>query len=97
MEDLKARYYRVARQLAVGREGGPESVANLPLVRQPYNPQHERERKRGLELLMQRSREQDAAENEILAQAAQVRVWGGCGGRRGCGCVCVCVCVCACV
>ena len=34
IEDLKARYYSVARQLLVGREGGPESVANNTLVRQ---------------------------------------------------------------
>ena len=33
IEDLKARYYSVARQLLVGREGGPESVANSMLVR----------------------------------------------------------------
>lgn len=33
IEDLKARYYSVARQLLVGREGGPESVANNTLVR----------------------------------------------------------------
>lgn len=32
IEDLKARYYSVARQLLVGREGGPESVANNVLV-----------------------------------------------------------------
>lgn len=41
-------------------------------VRHPFNAQHEKERKRGLELLMQRSREQDEAENEILQQAAQI-------------------------
>ncbi|KAL4858886.1 SWR1-complex protein 4 [Chlorella vulgaris] len=72
IEDLKARYYGVARQLLVGREGGPESVANSTLVRHPFNPQHEQKRKRGLELLMQRSREQDEAENEILQRAAQI-------------------------
>lgn len=72
IEDLKARYYSVARQLLVGREGGPESVANNTLVRHPFNPQHEQKRKRGLELLMQRSREQDEAENEILQRAAQI-------------------------
>lgn len=32
IEDLKARYYAVARQLLVGREGGPESVANNVMV-----------------------------------------------------------------
>jgi hypothetical protein len=41
-------------------------------VRHPFNPQHEQKRKRGLELLMQRSKEQDEAENEILQRAAQI-------------------------
>jgi hypothetical protein len=147
IEDLKARYYGVARQLLVGREGGPESVANsvlvrlrgrryrggagaggaggtepkqvppwllpnltlvgararagcvavpkggaaaagtssrpppaepvapplsFPQVRHPFNAQHEAKRKRGLELLMRRSRDQDAAEDEVLQRAAAI-------------------------
>ena len=50
VEDLKARYYAVARQLLVGREGGPESVAHHTLVRHPYSAQYERERKEAEQL-----------------------------------------------
>ena len=42
MEDLKARYYTLARQLLVAREGGDTAVANHVLVKQPYNAQQER-------------------------------------------------------
>ena len=42
MEDIKARYYAVARQLLVGREGTEDSVANSVLVKHPFNLTHER-------------------------------------------------------
>ena len=42
VEDLKARYYTLARQLLVAREGGDAAVANHVLVKQPYNAQQER-------------------------------------------------------
>ena len=42
MEDIKARYYAVARQLLVGREGTEDSVANNVLVKHPFNLTHER-------------------------------------------------------
>jgi DNA methyltransferase 1-associated protein 1 len=72
VEDLKARYYSVARQLLVGRAGGPDSVSNHSLVRQPFSAAHERERKRGLELLMARSPAQDAQEEVVLGEASKI-------------------------
>ena len=42
MEAIKARYYAVARQLLVGREGTEDSVANNVLVKHPFNLTHER-------------------------------------------------------
>ena len=41
-EDLKARYYGVARALAVAREGSEEGAAYATLVKHPFNAQHER-------------------------------------------------------
>jgi DNA methyltransferase 1-associated protein 1 len=41
-EDLKGRYYKVARALAIAREGSEESIANLTIVKHPFNAQHER-------------------------------------------------------
>ena len=42
MEDIKARYYSVARQLLTGRDGGAEGVGNQAIIKHPYNPEHER-------------------------------------------------------
>ncbi len=85
MEDIKARYYSVAQQLLIGREGGPAAVANHPLIKHPYSAQHEKERKRGLELLMARTPDQDAAEDVILAEAAKIEAKrkAETAGRRG--------------
>ncbi len=58
VEDLKGRYYSIARQLVAGREGGPETAANQTLLRHPYDPRQEKERKKGLELLLARSQQQ---------------------------------------
>lgn len=42
MEDLKARYYTIARQLLTAREGGLEQVAHHTLVKHPFNAETER-------------------------------------------------------
>jgi hypothetical protein len=42
IEEIKGRYYSVARQLFVGREGGEDSIANQTLVKHPFNADHER-------------------------------------------------------
>lgn len=42
MEDLKARYYAVARQLLTGRDGGAQGVGNQAIIKHPYNAAHER-------------------------------------------------------
>jgi DNA methyltransferase 1-associated protein 1 len=42
MEDLKARYYAIARQLAADRRGGQEAAQNLTIIKHPYNADHER-------------------------------------------------------
>ena len=41
-EDLKERYYKVARSLQVAWEGTEEGAANLTLIKHPFNAQHER-------------------------------------------------------
>ena len=37
VEDLKERYYSIARRLLAAREGGEPAVANHTLMRYPYN------------------------------------------------------------
>jgi hypothetical protein len=41
LEELKGRYYGVARALMVGRAGGEELIANEPLVKAPFDISHE--------------------------------------------------------
>ena len=37
VEDLKERYYAIARKLLVVREGGESAVANHTIIRYPYS------------------------------------------------------------
>lgn len=86
VEDLKDRYYSVARELLLLREGGPDAIANNPLVKHPYSADAERHRKAGLELLMKRNPELDAEEDAVLAEAAKIEAKRKAelgGGRRG--------------
>lgn len=65
VEDLKDRYYSIARKLLVAREGTDATVLNNPLLRQPYNANHERARRAALHTLMTRNPGEEAAENEV--------------------------------
>lgn len=40
LEDLKDRYYSIARKLMVAREGTDATLLNQPLLRNPYNANH---------------------------------------------------------
>ena len=42
VEDIKARYYSLARQLLTGRDGGVQGVGNQAIIKHPYNAAHER-------------------------------------------------------
>ena len=52
VDEIKARYYAIARQLLIGREGGSQHVANHTLVKHPFNLQYEVNRKRGMDLII---------------------------------------------
>lgn len=41
LEELKGRYYGVARALMVGRAGGEDLIANEAIVKAPFNIAHE--------------------------------------------------------
>lgn len=72
-EDLKDRYYTVARQLLTAREGA-DSLATTTswLLKNPYNLEHERKRRTALHLYLSRSRQQQEAEDKVLEQAKQI-------------------------
>jgi DNA methyltransferase 1-associated protein 1 len=72
VEDIKGRYYDVARQLMIGREGGTTGIANHVLIKHPFDAPHERRRKAGLEEYLKRSPEEEEQEDIILAQAAKI-------------------------
>ncbi|KAG1664324.1 hypothetical protein FOA52_011638 [Chlamydomonas sp. UWO 241] len=68
VEDLKERYYAIARRLLASREGGESAVANHTLMRFPFNKEHEAERKAAVHQLLTRTSEQIDEENAILAE-----------------------------
>lgn len=68
IEDLKDRYYSIARKLLVAREGTDATVLNNPLIRTPYNARHERARRAALNTLMTRDPTEEAAENVVCTQ-----------------------------
>mmetsp|Transcript_17347 Transcript_17347/g.29679 ORF Transcript_17347/g.29679 Transcript_17347/m.29679 type:complete len:437 (+) Transcript_17347:99-1409(+) len=69
IEDLKDRYYSIARRLLVSREGSEAAVANQVLLKQPFNKANERQRKAAVEGLLLRTRQETDEENAILAEA----------------------------
>ena len=72
VDDIKGRYYSIARQLMIGREGGTTAIANQVLIKHPFDPQHEKRRKAGLEQYLLRTPEQEAEEDGILQQASKI-------------------------
>mmetsp|Transcript_18639 Transcript_18639/g.56311 ORF Transcript_18639/g.56311 Transcript_18639/m.56311 type:complete len:543 (-) Transcript_18639:194-1822(-) len=74
LEDLKARYYGLARALVIGRGGGTDLIANEWLVKHPFDAQHELARKEALELLLSRRKEEDAREDAILESARAIEL-----------------------
>jgi DNA methyltransferase 1-associated protein 1 len=72
LEDLKDRYYAIARRLLVAREGTDATLLNNQLLRQPYNANAERARRAALNTLMTRTNEAEASENEVGAVCACV-------------------------
>ncbi|KAG2439980.1 hypothetical protein HXX76_004098 [Chlamydomonas incerta] len=72
LEDLKERYYGVARRLLISRNGREGAVANNVLVKQPFNKLVEQERKKALAELLARTPQQVSEEHAILAEARAI-------------------------
>lgn len=83
MEDLKERYYKMARTLLISREGSNEAVlGNHPLVRWQYNAAAERLRKAALVALAERDPEAEEADNQVGGMWTNRRARREEGGRR---------------
>ncbi len=65
LEDLKERYYIVARKLLVSRQGREAAVANSTIVKHPFNKHVEQERKRALAALLARTPQQVSEEHAV--------------------------------
>lgn len=72
LEDLKDRYYSIARKLMMAREGTDSTLLNQLLLRQPYNANQDRARRSALNTMMTLSNEDEGAQNEILEKAKVV-------------------------
>ena len=51
--------------MLAAREGGEAAVANHPIVRYPYNRDHEVQRKRAVEMMLKRTDEEAEEENAV--------------------------------
>jgi DNA methyltransferase 1-associated protein 1 len=72
VEDLKHRYFSVARRLLVSRVGGEAAVAHEPVMQHRYNVNAEKDRKHALSILMRRSRKQEQEDAATLKEAAEI-------------------------
>ncbi|KAL2622134.1 hypothetical protein R1flu_002339 [Riccia fluitans] len=72
VEELKERYYSVARAVLLSRAGSAEDIAGHPLVKDTYSVQYETERKKALGVLLSQSRQKEREDAEILAEAKRI-------------------------
>ena len=81
VEEMKARYYEIARALLEARADVPEEAAAHPLLKDPFNADAERDRKLALADQMERTNALEREEQNILDEVKAI----GAGGapRRG--------------
>ncbi|KAI4319361.1 hypothetical protein MLD38_032966 [Melastoma candidum] len=72
VEELKDRYYSVSRALVAARATSSGDAAGHPLVKGPYNMQHEVERKRALSMVLSQTKQQERKDIEVLAEAKRI-------------------------
>ena len=68
VEEMKSRYYAVARRLVEARADDPEEAATHPIIRDPFDAQHEMDRKQALSDQMERT---NALEREEQASSTR--------------------------
>ncbi|KAL6958742.1 swr complex subunit [Sarracenia purpurea var. burkii] len=72
VEELKDRYYSVARAIVIARAASPADVSGHPLVKEPYNVSQEIERKRALSMVLSQTKQQERKDAEVLAEAKRI-------------------------
>ena len=96
VEEMKSRYYAVARRLVEARADDPEEAATHPIIRDPFDAQHEMDRKQALSDQMERTNALEREEQAILdevkaiearrsaeAKALSARARARCSARTG--------------
>ena len=76
IEEMKTRYYAVARRLLEARADNPEEAASHPIIKEPFTAQHEIDRKKALEEQMERTNALEREEQAILDEVKAIE------GRR---------------
>jgi len=72
VEEMKSRYYAVARRLVEARADDPEEAATHPIIRDPFDAQHEMERKQALSDQMERTNALEREEQAILDEVKAI-------------------------
>ncbi|XP_041022151.1 SWR1-complex protein 4 isoform X1 [Juglans microcarpa x Juglans regia] len=72
VEELKDRYYSVARAMLIARAPSPGDISGHPLVKEPYNVSQETERKRALSMVLSQTKQQERKDAEVLAEAKRI-------------------------
>ena len=72
VEDLKVRYYSIAKTLIEARAESPEEAAAHQIVKMPFNAQHELDRKVALNTLLNRTNGEMKEEAEILKRVREI-------------------------
>ena len=72
VEEMKSRYYAIARRLIEARADNPEEAATHPIIKDPFNAQHEIDRKLALGDQMERTNALEREEQEILDEVKAI-------------------------
>lgn len=72
VEDMKDRYYAIARKLLEARADNPEEAAAHPVIKDPFNSRHEIDRKLALGDQMERTNALEREERAILDEVKAI-------------------------
>jgi len=72
VEEMKSRYYEIARRLLEARCDVPEEAAAHPIIKDPFNPDAERDRKSALADQMERTNALEREEQNILDEVKAI-------------------------
>jgi len=72
LEDIKERYYKISTKLLELNSTSDEDISKHPLMKFPYNKEHELTRKQHYEKLYHRSKEQVEEEKKLIVEYKRI-------------------------